>query len=185
MKRRLRLTLSLCAIVAGLVVPLAPDAADAAGTTHTIYCRGGQGATEYHIGGAQLSVEKQFLHSQTKYDADDLAPGTCAWPNRGMTASEPYRLTYGRKIHGRDHVVVTNNLKLEMWQFSRRTIVERTPPEEFKAINALQDPNFIVELRVQDHWYRRKLRGGQPRVVKSLGIAEIGVIQQIGQSNRG
>lgn len=182
MKRRICCVLGLSTLALG---PLLPDQADAAPTAYSIYCRGGQGATEINVGNGGLVVEKQFLHSNTAYDPEALAPGTCAWPDRPMTAQEPYRLFFVRNIIGRNRVSVRGNMQLGLWRAGRGLLKEQETPDDLAAMNKLQSPNFIVELRVASNTIRRQLRRGEPREVKILTVHEVGVARQIGASNRG
>ena len=182
MTRRFCCLLGLSTLALG---PLLPDRADAAPTTYSIYCRGGQGATDLNVGSGGLVVQKQFLHANAPYDADTLAPGTCAWPDRPMGAQEPYRLFYVRRISGRDRVSIRGDMQLGLWRSGRNLIAEQDTPEDLTALNKLQSSNFIVELRVAADTYTRKLRRGEPREVGILQIHDVGVVRQIGASNRG
>ncbi len=182
MKRQLCCLLGLSTLALG---PLLPDRADAAPTTYSIYCRGGQGATELNVGSVGVAIEKQFLHSATAYDPEALAPGACAWPDRPMTVQEPYRLFYSRKVGGRDRVSIRGDLQLGLWRTGRGMIAEQDTPADLTAMNKLQSANFVVELRVAAETITRKLRRGEPRQVKILRVHEVGVVRQIGESNRG
>lgn len=180
MTRRLACLLALAALPA---LPAPADAAESSG--YTIYCRGGQGATALDVHPSAVLVEKQFLHASAPYDPDTLAPGTCAWPDRAVTADEPYRLLYGRKLGRRDHVTVRGNMQLGLWRLGQGVLMEQHTPADLVAINKLQSRNFIVELRVVADSVRRKRRNGSVRAIKVFNVKEVGVARQIGQSNRG
>ena len=185
MKRQLFGLLALSTTAVGVLGLCAPDTAEAAPTSYSIYCRGGQGATDLNIHWAGVAVEKQFLHGTGPYDAAELRPGECAWPDRAMNASEPYRLFYSRKVVGRDQISVRGNMQLGLWRLGKNSVAEQATPKDLVAINRLQSPNFIVELRVASTTFSRKLRNGEPREVKALKVTDVGVVRQIGQSNRG
>ncbi|MCR9162494.1 MAG: hypothetical protein ACE37F_19345 [Nannocystaceae bacterium] len=182
MKRRLCHLLGLSTLALG---PFLPERAEAAPATYSIYCRGGQGATDLNVGNVGVVFQKLFLHAGTAYDADTLAPGTCAWPDRPMTPQEPHRLYYVHELGGRDFVSVRGDMQLGLWRAGQGMIAEQDTPANLDAVNKLQSENFIVELRVRSDAITRKLRRGEPRQVKILRIKEVGVVRQIGASNRG
>ena len=185
MKRQLFGLLALSTTAVGVLGLCAPDTAEAAPTSYSIYCRGGQGATDLNIHWGGVALEKQFLHGTGPYDAADLRPGECAWPDRAMGASEPYRLFYLRKVGGRDQISVRGNMQLGLWRIGKNLLAEQRTPQDLVAINRLQSPNFIVELRVTSTEIRKKNRNGDAREVKVLKVTDVGVVRQIDQSNRG
>lgn len=187
MKHRLRNILGLTTIAAGLCAPMAVhESADAASPSYSIYCRGGQGRAEFHLSPAGVVTEKQFLHASSPYNASTLAPSTCAWPDRAMRAGEPARLVYGRPFDsGRDRITVRTNMQLQLARHGNRKITEQPLPSDLSAINRLQDPNYIVELRVHADSVVKQDRAGNKRTHKILSVDEIGVVRQIGASNRG
>ncbi len=186
MKRHVRNLVGFGAVAMGLCAPMAPVQADAATPSYSIYCRGGQGRAELHLSAGGLVAEKQFLHASAPYDASTLAPSTCAWPDRAMRASEAARLVYARPFKSvGDRVTVRSNMQLQLSRHSRNTLIEQPLPDDMAALNKLQDPNFIVEFRVHSDSFTKRSRTGAERTVNVLQVSEVGVVRQIGASNRG
>ncbi len=189
MKHQICGLLALCTVGIGAAGSLAPTDASAAPTSYSIYCRGGQGATDLNFAPGGVILQKQFLHGTAAYNPANLEPGTCAWPDRAMRAAEPYRLYFPKKVRGGDQVSVRGNMQLGLWRVIRsggkQVLAEQPTPPELTGINKLQSPNFIVELRVTSTSIAQKLRNGTPRDVKVLKVTDVGVVHQVGQSNRG
>lgn len=187
MKHRLRNILGFTTIAAGLCAPLAVhERADAASPSYSIYCRGGQGRAEFHLSPAGVTTEKQFLHASAPYNAETLRPSTCAWPDRAMRPNEAARLLYARPFDsGRDRITVRTNMQLQLARHGNRKITERPLPSDMAAVNRLQDPNYIVEFRVHSDSVVKQDRTGNKRTLNVLKVDEVGVVRQIGVSDRG
>lgn len=187
MKRHLRNILGFTAVLAGFCAPIAtPDRADAAPPSYSIYCRGGQARMEHHVDRWGTVSEKQFLHSSSAYDASTLPPSTCAWPDRAFRAGEARRLAYWRKFaSSRDRITVDSNMQLRLTRRRGQRIIEQPLPADLKALNRLQDPNFIVEFRVRADGIIKESRAGHERRVPTFRVTDVGVVRRIGSSNRG
>ncbi len=187
MKRRVRTTLGIAAVTGALFAPMAVhENADAASRSYSIYCRGGQGRAEFHLSHGGVVTEKQFLHASAPYDANTLAPSTCAWPDRGMRANEPARLVYARKFEsGSDRITVRTDMQLQLARHTKTKLIELPLPADMAALNRLQDPNYIVEFRVRSDSFTKQDRAGNKREHNILKVSEVGVVRQIGASNRG
>ncbi len=187
MNRRVRNLLGLTTVAAGLCAPMAVhERADAAAPSYSSYCRGGQGRAEFHLSPQGVVTEKQFLHASAPYNATTLAPSTCAWPDRAMRPSEAARLLYARPFDSsRDRVTVRTNMQLGLARHSENKVTEMPLPPDLAGINRLQDPNYIVELRVRSDRFVKQDRAGNKRTHTALKVTEVGVVRQIGASNRG
>ncbi len=185
MKRHLRNTVGVAALLFGLAPALTPRPAQAQPEAYTLYCRGGHGRTDIVIlDDKGYAFKKQVLHGDAAFGTGELAPAACVWADRGMRPSEPRQVMFvgrwlgGVHISSRGFSMGKGLLKDGRWW-------TRAMPGHMSQLNHLQDPNYVVELEAyaqQSSWSMN----GPAKPVPVLRISSIvRSIRVDAQSNRG